>query len=148
MITPNAEWGGEGSLGCDIGYGLLHRIPNKPKNGVSRRTSVKMKPFGSIQAIALINSSESTPAASFQPVQLVPTPGAQPVSASNAAFQSVQFEPTPAIASQGLQNKAMDAAFQPVALGMVSPPPASSQATALAVESVPSMAADRQQHQQ
>ncbi|KAM6169896.1 Golgi reassembly-stacking protein 1 [Rhynchocyon petersi] len=28
-VTPNAAWGGEGSLGCDIGYGYLHRIPVK-----------------------------------------------------------------------------------------------------------------------
>ncbi|XP_065082671.1 Golgi reassembly-stacking protein 2 [Ochlerotatus camptorhynchus] len=26
-ITPNSKWGGEGSLGCGIGYGYLHRIP-------------------------------------------------------------------------------------------------------------------------
>ncbi|XP_054258703.1 Golgi reassembly-stacking protein 2 [Macrosteles quadrilineatus] len=26
-ITPNSGWGGEGSLGCGIGYGYLHRIP-------------------------------------------------------------------------------------------------------------------------
>lgn len=26
---PNHEWGGNGSLGCDVGYGLLHRIPRK-----------------------------------------------------------------------------------------------------------------------
>lgn len=28
-ITPNTAWGGEGSLGCGIGYGYLHRIPLK-----------------------------------------------------------------------------------------------------------------------
>ncbi|XP_007908127.1 Golgi reassembly-stacking protein 2 isoform X2 [Callorhinchus milii] len=27
IITPNSAWGGEGSLGCGIGYGYLHRIP-------------------------------------------------------------------------------------------------------------------------
>ncbi|XP_050664423.1 Golgi reassembly-stacking protein 2 [Leptidea sinapis] len=27
VITPNHNWGGEGSLGCGIGYGYLHRIP-------------------------------------------------------------------------------------------------------------------------
>lgn len=27
VITPDCEWGGEGSLGCRIGYGYLHRIP-------------------------------------------------------------------------------------------------------------------------
>ncbi|CAL1688134.1 unnamed protein product [Lasius platythorax] len=37
-ITPNNTWGGEGSLGCGIGYGYLHRIPvrsvpeHKPAN--------------------------------------------------------------------------------------------------------------------
>ena len=27
LLTPNFGWGGEGSLGCGIGYGYLHRIP-------------------------------------------------------------------------------------------------------------------------
>ncbi|XP_077347341.1 Golgi reassembly-stacking protein 1 [Lithobates pipiens] len=27
FVTPNGAWGGEGSLGCGIGYGYLHRIP-------------------------------------------------------------------------------------------------------------------------
>lgn len=26
-ITPNSRWGGEGMVGCGIGYGYLHRIP-------------------------------------------------------------------------------------------------------------------------
>ncbi|OAF71024.1 hypothetical protein A3Q56_01198 [Intoshia linei] len=26
MITPDSTWGGLGSIGCDIGYGYLHRI--------------------------------------------------------------------------------------------------------------------------
>lgn len=26
-ITPNNNWGGDGSIGCGIGYGYLHRIP-------------------------------------------------------------------------------------------------------------------------
>ncbi|XP_030283951.1 Golgi reassembly-stacking protein 2-like [Sparus aurata] len=30
LITPNCDWGGEGSLGCGIGYGYLHRIPTLP----------------------------------------------------------------------------------------------------------------------
>ncbi|XP_041374899.1 Golgi reassembly-stacking protein 2-like [Gigantopelta aegis] len=28
-VTPNNNWGGDGSLGCDIGYGYLHRIPKQ-----------------------------------------------------------------------------------------------------------------------
>lgn len=30
VVTPNGAWGGEGSLGCGIGYGYLHRIPTRP----------------------------------------------------------------------------------------------------------------------
>ncbi|XP_065485027.1 Golgi reassembly-stacking protein 1 [Caloenas nicobarica] len=29
VVTPNGAWGGEGSLGCGIGYGYLHRIPTQ-----------------------------------------------------------------------------------------------------------------------
>ncbi|CCU99400.1 unnamed protein product [Malassezia sympodialis ATCC 42132] len=31
VIVPNRDWGGEGLLGCGIGYGLLHRIPKPNK---------------------------------------------------------------------------------------------------------------------
>lgn len=31
-LTPNIGWGGEGSLGCGIGYGYLHRIPMRATN--------------------------------------------------------------------------------------------------------------------
>ncbi len=31
-LTPNIGWGGEGSLGCGIGYGYLHRIPFRTSN--------------------------------------------------------------------------------------------------------------------
>ena len=29
-MTPNSDWGGEGCIGCGIGYGYLHRIPVRP----------------------------------------------------------------------------------------------------------------------
>ncbi|XP_066254788.1 Golgi reassembly-stacking protein 2 [Euwallacea similis] len=39
VITPNSKWGGEGILGCGIGYGYLHRIPVRltetPQNAAS-----------------------------------------------------------------------------------------------------------------
>ncbi|BGP43876.1 hypothetical protein JCM10449v2_007933 [Rhodotorula kratochvilovae] len=31
ILVPNRTWGGEGLLGCGVGYGLLHRIP-KPQD--------------------------------------------------------------------------------------------------------------------
>ncbi|CAG5865587.1 unnamed protein product, partial [Menidia menidia] len=30
VITPSPDWGGVGSLGCEIGFGYLHRIPMLP----------------------------------------------------------------------------------------------------------------------
>lgn len=38
-ITPNSHWGGEGLVGCGIGYGYLHRIPVRGKP-ISTTTSV------------------------------------------------------------------------------------------------------------
>ncbi|KAM8854675.1 Golgi reassembly-stacking protein 2-like isoform 2-T2 [Spinachia spinachia] len=29
VVTPQCDWGGDGSLGCGIGYGYLHRIPTR-----------------------------------------------------------------------------------------------------------------------
>ncbi|XP_063159390.1 Golgi reassembly-stacking protein 1 [Candoia aspera] len=40
FVTPNGAWGGEGSLGCGIGYGYLHRIPTQaavPKKAAEAR---------------------------------------------------------------------------------------------------------------
>jgi hypothetical protein len=50
-IVPNSKWGGTGSLGCDVGYGILHRIPlpsviSKPFEGIS----AAIAPPGYIQA--------------------------------------------------------------------------------------------------
>lgn len=32
VITPKSDWGGEGLLGCGIGFGYLHRIPFQQKS--------------------------------------------------------------------------------------------------------------------
>ncbi|KAJ1569971.1 hypothetical protein HK096_007930 [Nowakowskiella sp. JEL0078] len=32
LIVPSHGWGGNGCLGCDIGYGYLHRIPSAKQN--------------------------------------------------------------------------------------------------------------------
>uniref|UniRef100_A0A3Q1HMC8 PDZ GRASP-type domain-containing protein n=1 Tax=Anabas testudineus TaxID=64144 RepID=A0A3Q1HMC8_ANATE len=36
VVTPNGAWGGDGSLGCGIGYGYLHRIPTRPRFSLSQ----------------------------------------------------------------------------------------------------------------
>ncbi|RXN14853.1 Golgi reassembly-stacking 1-like protein [Labeo rohita] len=39
LITPNGAWGGEGSLGCGVGFGYLHRIPMRPLKSDHQNTS-------------------------------------------------------------------------------------------------------------
>ncbi|KAG0253966.1 Golgi reassembly-stacking protein 2 [Actinomortierella ambigua] len=36
IIVPNYDWGGEGLLGCDVGYGYLHRLPRGPVGPTSQ----------------------------------------------------------------------------------------------------------------
>lgn len=44
VLTPDCEWGGEGSLGCRIGYGYLHRIPARPiKNSICPESSTELQ---------------------------------------------------------------------------------------------------------
>ncbi|CAH4032044.1 Golgi reassembly-stacking protein 2 [Pieris brassicae] len=60
VITPNHKWGGEGSLGCGIGYGYLHRIPIQYE---ANKASKMAKPFEEIpqkQASGLANVNVST----------------------------------------------------------------------------------------
>lgn len=40
VVTPNGAWGGEGCLGCGIGYGYLHRIPTRQVQPDAQNTSV------------------------------------------------------------------------------------------------------------
>ncbi|KIM22780.1 hypothetical protein M408DRAFT_279490 [Serendipita vermifera MAFF 305830] len=41
VLVPNRKWGGEGLLGCGVGYGLLHRIPPQPVNPEAMDTILK-----------------------------------------------------------------------------------------------------------
>ncbi|XP_043834223.1 LOW QUALITY PROTEIN: Golgi reassembly-stacking protein 1 [Dromiciops gliroides] len=45
VVTPNGAWGGEGSLGCGIGYGYLHRIPTvSPKKPLETSPPLALPP--------------------------------------------------------------------------------------------------------
>lgn len=43
VVTPNGAWGGEGSLGCGIGYGYLHRIPTRSAPPLSQDEYIMQK---------------------------------------------------------------------------------------------------------
>ncbi|XP_039938648.1 Golgi reassembly-stacking protein 1 [Hirundo rustica] len=44
VVTPNGAWGGEGSLGCGIGYGYLHRIPTQSLTSKKKPESKSASP--------------------------------------------------------------------------------------------------------
>ncbi|KAA0719167.1 Golgi reassembly-stacking protein 1 [Triplophysa tibetana] len=45
VVTPNSAWGGEGSLGCGIGYGYLHRIPARHDIPKSEKVFSQISPM-------------------------------------------------------------------------------------------------------
>lgn len=67
VVTPNGAWGGEGSLGCGIGYGYLHRIPS--------RLALPQPESSHVEPSTLMDSSEELTTTS-QPTE-VPSEDAQ-----------------------------------------------------------------------
>lgn len=90
-IVPNRNWGGEGSLGCDVGYGLLHKIP-------AGTGKAKSKPI-----VKMVSSSDDLGPSEFAATPLItPTasailtaspPSTPPVQVSSA----VQSPPSPPV---------------------------------------------------
>ncbi|CAJ0955016.1 unnamed protein product, partial [Mesorhabditis belari] len=72
-LTPNSAWGGEGSLGCDIGYGYLHRIPIS-----TERPARKLPPMPAQYAQQAPTAPIPPPAAGFTGIpqidQVMPNP--------------------------------------------------------------------------
>jgi len=64
-ITPNGAWGGEGSLGCGIGYGYLHRIPTDedfpPAAPAEEAASVLATPLVSATPTVMTPTSTTNP---------------------------------------------------------------------------------------
>ncbi|KAK2859525.1 hypothetical protein Q5P01_004145 [Channa striata] len=68
VVTPNGAWGGEGSLGCGIGYGYLHRIPTRHAQPNNQNTSVLQSSVtGSSDEMAASDQSEVPAVAECSP---------------------------------------------------------------------------------
>ncbi|KAK3912243.1 Golgi reassembly-stacking protein 2 [Frankliniella fusca] len=86
-ITPNSNWGGEGSLGCGIGYGYLHRIPVRSNMEQPKPPASGQIPSGAIKpSIA-------------PPVSLgyVPPPTAVPVSTISTEIPAMPLPSAPSV---------------------------------------------------
>ncbi|KAL6100804.1 gorasp2 [Pungitius sinensis] len=125
VVTPNGDWGGDGSLGCGIGYGYLHRIPTLPfsegkKISVPARTPLgpatsPKDGFAEVHLSAVVPTvpvAVSSPALtgleqSLASVSVSSHPGAfvgnlQTGAAAVPASQSAPLSPDPAASIPGL----------------------------------------------
>ncbi|KAL3997247.1 GRASP55/65 PDZ-like domain family protein [Acanthocheilonema viteae] len=82
-LTPNSAWGGEGCLGCDIGYGYLHRIPGDrrgPLKGeeIAAMLKQQLNETDLSDAMPLMNTNNSShlgPPATSNSTINIPQPG-------------------------------------------------------------------------
>lgn len=87
LVTPNGAWGGEGSLGCGIGYGYLHRIPAPPDTPMANQStpvpeeepSPKLPTHGFTEAPLMAPSSQSEDVLDLEQVTLQEAPLPPPI---------------------------------------------------------------------
>ncbi|XP_018532991.1 Golgi reassembly-stacking protein 1a isoform X1 [Lates calcarifer] len=87
VVTPNGAWGGEGSLGCGIGYGYLHRIPanpdvltEKPPTPVpEEKPSPSLPTHGFTEAPLMAPSSQSEDVLDLEQISLHEAPLPPPI---------------------------------------------------------------------
>ncbi|XP_067013362.1 Golgi reassembly-stacking protein 2 isoform X2 [Anabrus simplex] len=134
-ITPNSQWGGEGSLGCGIGYGYLHRIPIRghplPTPGMTGMRSTPTKPVIPPPAPALqtpviqpMSQSQPMPQVSTQPPSATFTTGTPTIAFGNYPYMpqvagsvmTPTAPPTSDIAS-GIAGMSLAGAPHPATLG-------------------------------
>ncbi|XP_044032552.1 Golgi reassembly-stacking protein 2-like isoform X2 [Siniperca chuatsi] len=82
VVTPNGAWGGEGSLGCGIGYGYLHRIPTRPAQPNNQNRNV-------LQSV-VIGSSEEMVASDHTKLQVPSVAVYSPSSVSEIDLNQIE----------------------------------------------------------
>ncbi|XP_071445692.1 Golgi reassembly-stacking protein 2 [Hetaerina americana] len=93
-ITPNSGWGGEGSVGCGIGYGYLHRIPIRNSHEARKLRVVKA-------AVSPPASKEPMPATAPPPPQSNPVPATTATSPTAPVVPSGGMDSVPHPAMSG-----------------------------------------------
>lgn len=100
-ITPNGAWGGEGSLGCGIGYGYLHRIPTRVTGNVKPPATHIGQPPAALSPTKDGFSPVSLTTPSNNVAQLVNTIGVPPVSTNATSWAaSVPASALPAVTAK------------------------------------------------
>eukprot|EP00051_Salpingoeca_urceolata_P013674 m.172612 g.172612 ORF g.172612 m.172612 type:complete len:374 (-) comp17860_c0_seq1:277-1398(-) len=120
-ITPNDAWGGDGSLGCGIGYGYLHRIPRR--DPAQRKVDPIPTPalktgtdgFAEVPLVAPIQTPTLNAAVPVVPA-VVPTPAPLSAPTEQATTKpAAAVAPTP-VASSSLEQQQAEIRAQQEAL--------------------------------
>ncbi|XP_016897816.1 Golgi reassembly-stacking protein 2-like isoform X2 [Cynoglossus semilaevis] len=107
VITPNSSWGGEGSLGCGIGYGYLHRIPTRPFEEGRKISFPGSNPSDNVQLSAV-----TPPPSSVAPTGLDNSLSGMPI---NAAPPTMPTELQTGLPTVPLLPSATGQSFNPLA---------------------------------
>ncbi|XP_005187606.2 Golgi reassembly-stacking protein 2 [Musca domestica] len=111
-IKPNSNWGGEGALGCGIGYGYLHRIPLQAGNP----GTVAQPPKSIPTAAPTIPPSVTTPVvpATAATTVIAPTlPYVPPLSNTFASTSAATVTPSTTQQQQQPQQSVFKQYFNP-----------------------------------
>eukprot|EP00930_Biecheleria_cincta_P101430 TRINITY_DN93086_c0_g1_i1.p1 TRINITY_DN93086_c0_g1~~TRINITY_DN93086_c0_g1_i1.p1 ORF type:complete len:416 (-),score=96.13 TRINITY_DN93086_c0_g1_i1:165-1412(-) len=129
-LIPNNAWGGDGCIGCDIGTGLLHRIPapRRPPGGALAAVAgfqPAYPPGAEAQVAAAVPPPNGQPAAAALPVAAAPAvvPGVSAVPVAGAVpTPMVPQVPVPGLpATPGLPQAAQPSAMLPGAAMAAAP---------------------------
>lgn len=96
-ITPNSNWPGEGSLGCGIGYGYLHRIPIR---SIEPEKKLLLPPSKQVPSDSIVPEKQPIPTAPPSQEIIPPQAIASPVvnSGISAGVTIDTTQPHPALA--------------------------------------------------
>ncbi|KAF2479887.1 GRASP55/65 PDZ-like domain-containing protein [Neohortaea acidophila] len=119
-ITPSRTWGGDGALGCVLGYGALHRVPaplNEPSQAPGETLFESTEDF-KVPAATGLTTTEAEQPTFFLPANMdhpSPPPAALATNTSTSATGTSQ--PPPPSSSKGRKQRAHhNTAAQPAGL--------------------------------
>jgi hypothetical protein len=86
ILIPKSGWGGQGSLGCGVGYGLLHRVPGreaKEEHQPQQAPAISPALFAPPAPVPGHQPQDQTPVRTAAPPQPIPAPQPVPTSVAN-----------------------------------------------------------------
>lgn len=93
VIKPNSNWGGEGALGCGIGYGYLHRIPVQAGNMINSSVSAVPHSFGTSTNNSISNETNEVVSGGSSSANILTTATTANVASPSPIVPSLPYVP-------------------------------------------------------